>query len=222
MEVDNVRLDLFTRLFFHFHRGIMDVHAADFALAQIDTAFGIQRKCIGLDSGQRQLLRSSNCEALRQHRGDGKVITKDGDVARLSLAQQAVNDFLGVKHSRECDFHQLHILFDGDGSGRINLRGFLRQIALLCQDSQVDAVILETQVCNSLRMRIQINVCRVFDNIAQHSGNLLGSFRPRNLLCKGKHLASRFPLSVCRFCKARKANVGENGDRQDHRNDSSE
>ena len=56
MEVDHVGLCFFTRLHFLFHRSIMDMYTGDLALAQIDAAFGIQGKCIGLDSGQGQLL----------------------------------------------------------------------------------------------------------------------------------------------------------------------
>ena len=221
MEVDHVGLCFFTRLHFLFHRSIMDMYAGDLALAQIDAAFGIQGKCIGLDSGQGQPLGRRNCKALRQHRGDGKVVAQDSDVTQTHTLQ-AVDGFLRIDHSRERNFHQLHVFIHSDDSGRINLRRFLGQISFLCEDGQIDTVILQAQICDTLRICVKINICRVFDNIAQHTSNLFAGFRPRDLLGKGKHIAGGLPLYACRFCEARKANVGDNGDRQDHGNDSSE
>ena len=221
MEVDHVGLCFFTRLHFLFHRSIMDMYTGDLALAQIDAAFGIQGKCIGLDSGQGQPLGRRNCKALRQHRGDGKVVAQDSDVTQTDTLQ-AVNGFLRIDHSRERNFHQLHVFIHSDDSGRINLRRFLGQISFLCEDGQIDTVILQAQICDTLRICVKINICRVFDNIAQHTSNLFAGFRPRDLLGKGKHIAGGLPLYACRFCEARKANVGDNGDRQDHGNNSSE
>ena len=222
MEVDHVGLHFFLQLFFLFHRSIMDMYTGDLAFAQVDAALSIQRKCRGLDGGQRQLLCRRNCEALRQHGGDGKVIAHDGNVARLALPPKAVDGFLRIHHGGERNFHQLQIFLGSDGRGRIDLRGFLGQIPFLCEDGQIDAVVLETQIGNTFRMRGKIDVRRVFDDIAQHSGNLLACFGPCDLLCKGKHLAGGLPVTASHLCEACKADVGNRGDHQDHRNDSSE
>ena len=166
MEVDNVGLGFFARLTFLFHRGITDVYTGDLAFAQIDAAPRVQGEGRGLDSGQRQLLRLRHSNALRQHRSDGKVVAQNGDVARFTHAPKAVDGFLRIHRGRECDFHQLHIFIGSDDSGRIDPGGFFRQISFLREDGKIDAVVLEAQVCDALRMRGKIDVCRVLNNEA--------------------------------------------------------
>ena len=193
------------------------MHAGDFAFAQIDAACGIEGKRRRLDRGQGQPLRLSDREALRQHCADGKIVAQDGDVARGNLALQHVDGCLGIDHGRERDSHPLHVLFGSDGGGRINLRGFFGQISFLCEDSQIDAVILEAQIRNALRIRGKIDVCRVLDDKAQHARNLLAGLGPGDLLGERKHFAGGLPLAVDRFGQAREAAGGEDGDRQDRR-----
>ena len=217
MEIDHVGLNFFARLHLFFDCGVLDIHAGNFAFAQIDAACGIQGERRSLDRDQGQLLRRRNREALRQHRADGKAVAHDGDVAQIDLALEDVDGGLGIDHGRECSFHQLHVLFGSDGGIRINLRGFFRQISLLCEDGQIDAVILEAQIRNALRIRGKIDVCRVLDDIAQHAGNLLAGFGPGDFLGEGKHFAGGLPLAVERFGQAREAAGGEDGDHQDRR-----
>ena len=219
MEVDHIGLVFLARLDFLFHRGITDVYAGDLAFAQIDAAPCIHGERGGLDGGQRQLLRPSHGKAIRQYRRDGKVVAQKGDVARLALAPEAVDGFLGVDHGREGKLHQLHILIGSDGSGGIDPGGFFGQISLLREDGKIDAVIFQTQFFDAFRKRVKIDVCRVFDNIAQHTGDLPAGFRPGDLLRKGKHIAGGLLLSAYRLCNARQANVGHDGDHQNHRND---
>ena len=195
----------------------MDIHAGKFAFAQIDAACGIEGKRRSLDRDQGQLLRRRDREALRQQRADGKIVAQDGDVARIDLALQHVDGGLGIDHGRECSFHQLHVLFGSDGGVRINLRGFFRQISLLCEDGQIDAVILEAQIRNALRIRGKIDICRVLDDIAQHAGNLLACLCPSEFLFKGKHFAGRFLLAADHFSQTRETAGGDDCDHQDRR-----
>ena len=189
MEVDYVGLSFLARLSFLLYRSIADMYTGNFALAQIDAARSIQGERLSLDSGQGQLLGSRNRQSLRQECGDREVIAQNGDVAQIRHAQQAVNGCLGIDHSRECRFHQMNIFIRGNSRRRVNLLRFFGQISGLCQDCQIDAVILQAQMGDPIRIRLQINVCRVFDNKAQHAGNLLARFRPCDLLCEGKHIA---------------------------------
>ena len=199
------------------HRRVMNVHAADFALAQINAAPGIQGERLGLHGGQGQLLRRRNGQPPRQHRGHGQPVAHDGDVARIFLALQAVNGLLGIHHGREGRFHQLHILVARDGRGRVNLRRLLGQIAVLRQDGQINAVILQAEIGNPLRMGGQVNVRRILDDVAQHPGNLLAGLRPGDLAVQGQHVAGRLPPAVRALSKARQAAGGEDGHHHDHR-----
>ena len=187
MEVNQVCF--LTVLCFILHRGVVDVHTGKFALAQIHTAGRVQGNSVALDGGQGQIPGRSHSKTLRQHRGHRQVVTHDDKIAHINLAPVHINDGLGIQHRRESRRHQAHIIVGRDGRRRINLRELLRQIAILGQDGQINAVILKVQVCNALRIRGQINIGRVLDNKAQHSCNLLAGLRPGDFLFKGKHIA---------------------------------
>ena len=219
MEVDQVglSLSLFVALRLFFHRGVFDMYAGDFALVQIHAAGGVQGERFGLDPDQGQILRRRNRNALRLHRVDGEIIAEDGDVAQLLCARQRVDGFLGIDGGRECNLHQLHVRFDRDLGGRINLRRFLGQIAVFREDGQIDAVVLEAQIRNALRMRGKVYVCRILDDIAKHAGNLPAGLRPGGFPGKGVHIITRFRSAVDRFGQASDAAGDDDGNRKDRR-----
>ena len=217
MEIDHIGLNFFTRLCLFFDGGVMDIHAGDFAFAQIDAARCIQRKRRSLDRDHGQALRSRNCEALRQHGADGKIVAQDGDVAQIDLALQGIDGGLRIDHGRERILQQLHVRFCRDGGVRINLRGLLGQISVFREDGQIDAVILEAQIHDALRVRGEIDVCRIFDDVAQHAGNLLARLCPGDFLCKGKHVTGGSLLAADHFGQAGETAGGDDCDRQDRR-----
>ena len=182
-----IRLCFFTRQFF-FHRSVINMYAGNFAFTQIDTACRIQRKRRSLDRSQGQILRRRYRETFRQHRADGKIIAHDDDVVQFHLPLQTVDRFLGIHRHRERNSHPLHVFIGSDGSVRIDLRRFFRQISFLCEDRKVNAVILQAQVCDTLRIHVKIDVCRVFDNVAQHTGNLPSYLSPCALHLRRKHI----------------------------------
>ena len=194
------------------------MHAGNLAFTQIHTAYGIQgqRRCLHCRQGQ--LLRCRYCKALRQHGGHGQIIAHDDDIAQIFLPQQAVDGFLRINHSRERNFHPLHVFIGSDDSVRINLRRFFGQISFLCEDGQIDAVILQTQIFNARRICVKINVCRIFHNVAQHAGNLFAGFGPCGLLLKGNHIAGRILPCAVRLCEDSVGVGDENGNHQNHRN----
>ena len=223
MEVDHARLRFFVRfgflvrlLLFPDHC-VVDVHAGDIALVQIHAAHGVQGERVGLDPDQGQVLRLRDCDALRLHRVDGEIIAEDGDVAQILRARQRVDGILRIDRGRECELHPLNVRLGRDCGGGINLRRFLGQIAVFREDGQVDAVVLEAQIRDAIRIRGEIRVRRVLDDEAQHAGDLPSDLRPGAFPFEGVRIAARRLRTVDRFGQARDAAGGEDGDHQNRR-----
>ena len=212
VEVDRVGLILSLRV----HRGIPDVYTGNLAFAQINAGPGIQGQGSGLHGGQSQVLRRRDSQTVRQHGAHGKIVAQNGDVARLRNALQGVDGRLGIHRGGERDFHQMHILVGADGGFGINLRRFPGQIAILRQDGKINAVILQAQVLDALRMRGQINVGRVLHNKAQHPGNLFAGLLPGELPHKGKHFPRGGFLGRVPIFRAAREIGGDQGNHQDH------
>ena len=215
MQIDQVRLAV--RLGVLLHPGIEDMHAGDFALAQVDAARGVQRERLRLDGGQGQVLRRNHRQTLREHGGHGKIVAHDGDVAQVAFALQAVNARLGIHRDGERRFHHLHISVGRDDGGGINLRERIGQIAVLRQDGQINAVILQAQRGDPVRMGGQVDVRRILHDVAQHAGKLLACLSPGNPAVQGQHTAGGRPSVAGSLSKARQAAGGEDGQHQDHR-----
>ena len=218
MQIDQVRLAV--RLSVLLHPEIADVHAGDFALAQVDAARGVQRERLRLDGGQGQVLRRNHRQTLREHGGHGKIVAHDGDVAQVAFALQAVNARLGIHRDGERRFHHLHISVGRDDGGGINLPDLIGQIAVLRQDGQINAVILQAQRGDPLRMGGQVNVRRVLHDVAQHAGKLLACLSPGDTAVQGHHVAGGRPSVAGSLGKARQAAGGEDDHHHDHRQES--
>ena len=214
MEIDQVGPVVLLRML---HHSVMNVHPGDFTLAQVNAARGVQGERLRLDGGQGQVLRLHNGQTLRHQRAHGQIVAHDGDVARIGFAHQAVDARLGIHHRGERPGHQQHIVLRRDGRGRVNLRDLPGQIAVFRQDGQIDAVILQADIGDPLRMGGQVNVRRILDNKAQHACHLLAGLRPGDSAVQGQHITGGRPPVASALGKGGQAAGGEDGQHQHHR-----